>query len=70
MDTLIIHSDSSKTKAIAAFLKAFDVSFEIKKESKKSNESPYDPAFVKMVLEARKGKTKRINPHDLWESIL
>ena len=34
MDTLIIHSDPIKTKALATFLKAFDISFEIKKTKK------------------------------------
>ena len=41
METLIIHSEPEKIKAIAALLKAFDISFEIAKEK------PYDPQFVK-----------------------
>jgi|GEM_PF-6066964 hypothetical protein len=34
MQTLIIHAETEKLKAIAALLKAFDVSFEIKKQRK------------------------------------
>ena len=63
METLIIHTETEKINAIATLLKAFDISFEIKKEK------PYDPEFVKMVLEARKGKRIRINPENVWESI-
>jgi hypothetical protein len=65
METLIIHTETDKIKAIAKLLKAFNVSFEIKK----TKEKPYDPEFVKMVLEARKGKRIRINPENVWESI-
>jgi hypothetical protein len=70
MQTVIIHTESQKkVKAIAAFLKAFDISFEIKK----TKEKPYDPKFVAMIQErresARKGNTITINPHDLWGSL-
>lgn len=51
METLIIQSEPQKIKAIKTFLKAFDVSFTIAKKEEK----PYNPAFVKMVLEARNG---------------
>ena len=70
MNTIIVHADSKISKALVAIFKALNVSYEIKKENSKEEESPYDPEFVKMVLEARKGKTKRINPHNIWESIL
>ena len=70
MNTIIVHADSKVSKALIAIFKALNVSYEIKKENCKEEESPYDPEFVKMVLEARKGKTKRINPHNIWESIL
>ena len=65
METLIIHTETDKINAIATLLKAFDISFEIKK----TKEKPYDPEFVKMVLEARKGKRIRINPENVRESI-
>ena len=70
MNTIIVHADSKVSKALIAIFKALNVSYEIKKENSKEEESPYDLEFVKMVLEARKGKTKRINPHNIWESIL
>ena len=70
MNTIIVHADSKVSKALIAIFKALNLSYEIKKENSKEEESPYDPEFVKMVLEARKGKTKRINPHNIWESIL
>jgi hypothetical protein len=70
MNTIIVHADSKVSKALIAIFKALNVSYEIKKENSKEVESPYDQEFVKMVLEARKGKTKRINPHNIWESIL
>ena len=70
MNTIIVHADSKVSKALITIFKALNVSYEIKKENSKEEESPYDPEFVKMVLEARKGKTKRINPHNIWESIL
>ena len=69
MNTIIVHADSKVSKALIAIFKALNVSYEIKKENSKE-ERPYDPEFVKMVLEARKGKTKRINPHNILESIL
>ena len=48
METLIIRSESSKIQAIAALLKEFNISFKIEKDE------PYDPEFVKMVLERSK----------------
>ena len=54
MDTLIIRTESSKTKGLVALLEAFEVSFELKK----SKEKPYDEKFVQMFLEASKGKRK------------
>ena len=59
MDTLIIHTEAKKTKSLISFLKAFDVSFEIKKDTKKEDK-PYDPEFVKMVLEASKSNKRRV----------
>jgi len=39
-------------------------------EEKSSDESPYNPEFVKMVLEAAKGPTTRvIDPSDIWGSL-
>ncbi len=57
MDTLIIHSEPQKTVALLEILKSFGVTVELKKQ-KKTKE--YDPAFVKMVLEASKQKESRV----------
>ena len=57
MDTLIIHSEPQKTVALLEILKSFGVTVELKKQ-KKTKE--YDPAFVKMVLEASKQKEGRV----------
>ena len=65
METLIIHTETDKIKAIAKLLKAVNVSIEIKKKKEKT----HNPEFVKMVLEARKGKRIRINPENVWENI-
>ncbi len=68
MDTFIVEADAEVSKALIAIFKALNVSYQ-KKEGKKEGK-PYDPAFVKMVQEARKGKSNRVNPEKLWESIL
>jgi len=58
METIIIKSeDDTTTEKIKAFLKEMKVSF----TSKKKKEKPYNPEFVKMVLEraesAKNGNT-------------
>jgi hypothetical protein len=60
MDTIIIQAEPKKKKALLEILKAFDIPFEVKK----AKEEIYDPAFVKMVLEARKQKDGRILTDD------
>ena len=55
MDTIVIQSEPEKTKAIKEILKAFGVSFTIKKKEKE-----YNPEFVKMVLEARNSNQRRV----------
>lgn len=70
METLVIKIDEeSKLSKIKDFLDSIQVSFTVKKKAEK----PYDPEFVKMVLErsenAKKGNTTRINPNDLWGSL-
>ena len=59
MNTIIVHADSKVSKALVAIFKALNVSYEIKKENSKE-ESPYDPEFVKMVLESRKSNSRRV----------
>ncbi len=69
METLIIHSESKKIKAIIEILKAFDVSFELKNTQE---ERAYDPEFVNKILSRSRSKdfiTVK-NVDNIWESIL
>ena len=59
MNTIIVHADSKISKALIAIFKALNVSYEIKKEYNKE-ESPYDPEFVKKIVE-RSENAKRGN---------
>jgi hypothetical protein len=54
MNTFIVHADSKVSKALIAIFKALNVTFEVEKTAKKTKESPYDPEFVKMILESSK----------------
>ncbi len=56
METIIIQADSKKMKALKGFLKAFQIPF----TAPKKEESPYDPEFVKMVLEASNSNNRRV----------
>ena len=69
MNTIIVHADSKISKALIAIFKALNVSYEIKKENSKE-ESPYDPEFVKKILATNNQKSYRVNPENIWESIL
>ena len=59
MNTIIVHADSKISKALIAIFKALNVSYEINKENSKE-ESPYDPEFVKKIVE-RSENAKRGN---------
>lgn len=50
METIIIQAEPKKTKALKEILKAFNIEFTISKKEEK----PYNPEFVKKVLEASK----------------
>jgi mannose-6-phosphate isomerase class I len=65
METLIIQTEGEKLKAIKQLLKVMGIAFEAKKEK-----SPYNSGFVKKVLAAEKEASIRVNPDDVWESIL
>ncbi|MDD3638125.1 MAG: hypothetical protein RBR84_08360 [Bacteroidales bacterium] len=54
METIIIHTESSKAKALKQFLKAFGVTFTVEKHDK----SPYDPAFVQKIKEQSESAKK------------
>lgn len=59
MNTITVHADSKITKVLIAIFKALNVSFEVKKDVKKEDK-PYDPEFVKMVLESSKSNNRRV----------
>lgn len=66
METVIMHpKNKEQLAAIKAFAKALKVDFDTKKES------PYDPEFVKKILQGRedvkKGKGIKIPLEDLWK---
>jgi hypothetical protein len=67
MQTLIIHSEDKKIKAIKAFLKAFEVSFEEKKA-----DISYSPEFVAKIKrgdeDVLNGNTTKITLDDIWKS--
>ncbi len=69
METLIIHSEGKKIKALIELLKAFDISFEMKKS--KTNDV-YNPEFVNKILSRAKSKDLVTiqNLDNVWESIL
>ena len=65
METLILRPKTKEqVKAIKAVAKALNVEVKIE-------ESPYDPEFVKDILQAREehknGKTVKIELEDLWK---
>ena len=66
METIIIQADVKKAKALKQFLKAFGISF----KSIKNDDKPYNQDFVDKVLSTKNEKSIRINPDDLWKSIL
>jgi hypothetical protein len=57
METLIIETEGKTLEKIKTFLQEINVSFKTKT---KKEEKPYDPEFVKMVLEARNSNQRRV----------
>ncbi len=77
METLIIHTENEKLTALKAFLEEMNITFEVKKpkSSSKKEDRPYDPEFVKKILERtenyKKGNYIVINDvNDIWKDIL
>ena len=69
METLIIHAEQDKLVKVIDFLKSIKVSYEINK-GKVKKDKPYNPDFVKKVLDAKKEEGgKEIDPNDPWKSI-
>ena len=52
METLIIHTEKEKLTALKSFLEEMNITFEVKKPKAKKEDRPYDPEFVKKVLES------------------
>ena len=69
MNTIIVQADSKISKALVAIFKALNVTYEIKKEKTKV-ENTYDPEFVKKILGTKNEKSIRVNPKNIWESIM
>ena len=69
METIIIHTDTEKAKALKQFLEAFEVDYQVENGEK----SPYNSEFVKKILErsksAKEGNTVKVDPNDLWGSL-
>ena len=70
METLIIRTEKEKLSALKTFLEEMNITFEIKKPKVKKEDRPYDPMFVKKILDTENENTIRVNPAKIWESIL
>ena len=75
--TIKINARSKKGKAFLAFTKSFvknDKDIEIVETEDVEEKSPYNPEFVAKIKKAeaaiKKGNTTRLNPNDIWGSIL
>ena len=66
MSIIEINTDDITLSKIVQYLQTLKVKYTVKE----SEQSPYDPEFVEMVQESRKGKSTRINPENIWENIL
>jgi hypothetical protein len=65
METITIHADHTKIKALVQFLQAFDIPFEVTKDTR------YNKEFVDRVLladkEIEEGKGTKVDPDNLWK---
>ena len=66
MSIIEVNTDANTLSKIVEYLELLKVKFTVKD----TEESPYDPEFVEMVLKAKEGKSTRLNPEKIWESIL
>ncbi len=66
MSIIEVNTDATTLSKIVEYLQSLQVKFTVKDAA----ESPYDPEFVEMVLKAREGISTRVNPENIWESIL
>ena len=69
MDTIIVKANKKQSKIVREFLESQKVKYAISSEERILNdeESPYDPEFVEMVLKAKKGKSTKLNPENIWK---
>lgn len=75
MVTITIKEDSIQAKAFIEFVKSLPFVHVVNTPSEEiPKESPYGPELVTKIKKAesniKKGKTKRLNPDDVWGSIL
>ena len=80
MTTIKINEQTKTGKAFMAMFDSFFKNVEgievVETKSKKAltEESPYNPEFVEKIRKAeaniKLGKTTRLNPNDIWGSIL
>jgi len=66
METLIVHPENKEQlNALKTFMKAFKISFDVKKET------AYDPEFVKMIQQGEEdikaGKGRVVDINNLWK---
>ena len=66
MSIIEVKADSITLSKVVTYLQAQKVEFTIKD----SEESPYDPEVVEMVLKAKQGKASRVYLENIWEGIL
>jgi hypothetical protein len=52
MKTLIIQTEKEKLTALKSFLEEMNIIFEVKKPKIKKEDRPYNPEFVKKILES------------------
>lgn len=65
MTTLTVKPKNKKELLKAKkMLKVMEISFE------DNDDKPYNPEFVKKILATRNEKSIRVNPENIWESIL
>lgn len=65
METIVIHTEAKKLKALKHFLSAFDIPFEVIK-----TDSPKNPEFREEVIKTvKKTDNVKTGQDDLWVSL-
>lgn len=68
--TLKINEKSKKGKAFLEMARVFSENSKEIVLIEEKDKSPYDPEFVKKILATKNQKSYRVNPENIWESIL